>query len=100
MTTPPSKNRIVPVSVKLGTQERQRLIALATARKRSPHYLMREAVAEYLGREEAREAFRLEAARSWRDYEESGLHLTHEDVDAWVESLGTGKPGRRRKWRK
>jgi len=98
MTTRPQK--IVPVSVKLPIAERDRLAALATARKRTSHYLMREAVSEYLGREEARQSFREEAARAWQDYKETGLHLSQEDVDAWIDSLGTLEPKRRPKWRK
>lgn len=98
MTTRPQK--IVPVSVKLPTADRDRLAALATARKRTSHYLMREAVSEYLGREEARQSFREEAARAWQDYKETGLHLSQEDVDAWIDSLGTLEPKRRPKWRK
>jgi predicted transcriptional regulator len=100
MTTRKAVPKIAPVSVKLGLEERARLAALATARKRSPHYLMREAVSEYLGREEARQSFRDEASRAWRDYKETGLHATQEEVDAWVESLGTPKPKRRPKWHK
>lgn len=98
MTTRPAK--ATPVSLKLALGERERLTALATARKRTPHYLMREAVSEYLDREEARQSFREEAARAWRDYKETGLHATQEELDAWVDSLGTDKPKRRPKWRK
>jgi predicted transcriptional regulator len=100
MTTRKPAAKVPPVSVKLGIDERARLAALATARKRSPHYLMREAISEYLGREEARQSFREEASRAWRDYKETGFHVTHEEVDAWVESLGTRRPKRRPKWHK
>jgi predicted transcriptional regulator len=98
MTTRPSKT--VPVSLKLAPGERERLAALAAARKRTSHYLMREAVSEYLGREEARQSFRDEAARAWQDYKDTGLHVTQDEVDTWVESLGTRKPKRRPKWHK
>jgi predicted transcriptional regulator len=98
MTTRPSKT--APVSLKLAPAERERLAALAVARKRTPHYLMREAVSEYLGREEMRQSFRDEAARAWQDYKDTGLHVTQEEVDTWVDSLGTAKPKRRPKWHK
>ena len=42
-----NRHPIAPVSLKLDNSERQRLPALAVARKRSSHYLMREAVREY-----------------------------------------------------
>ena len=98
VTTRPPKT--APVSLKLAPGERDRLAALAVARKRTPHYLMREAVSEYLGREEARQSFRDEAARALQDYKDTGLHVTQEEVDAWVDSLGTRKPKQRPKWHK
>jgi predicted transcriptional regulator len=61
---------------------------------------MRGAMSAYLGREEARQSFRDEAERAWPDYRESGLHVTQDEVDTWVESLGTRKPKRRPKWHK
>lgn len=100
MPTKPAQPAAGPVSIKLDADERARLSALATARKRSSHYLMREAVREYLTREEARESFRQEAEKAWSDYRENGLHATQAEVDAWIESLGTRKPKRPPKWHK
>jgi predicted transcriptional regulator len=97
MATKPDRGP-APVSLKLDPGERERLAALATARKRTPHYLMREAVREYLGREEARQSFRQEAADAWQDYQQTGLHVTQAEVDSWVDSLGTGKPKPPPKW--
>ena len=73
------------MSLKLDDEERSRLATLAAARKRSSHYLMREAVREYLTREEARKSFRDEADKALRDYEANGLHATQAEIDAWVE---------------
>ena len=89
-----------PVSLKLSDDERQRLTALATARKRSSHYLMREAVQEYLTREELRQDFADEAEKAWLDHEQTGLHVTHVEIDAWAKSLGTRRPKRFPKWHK
>jgi predicted transcriptional regulator len=94
MVAKPRKSTRSPVSLKLDVDERDRLAALAIARRRSPHYLMREAVNEYLTREEARQSFRDEADKAWLDYERTGLHATHAELDAWVKSLGTRKPRR------
>lgn len=89
-----------PVSLKLSAEERERLTVLATSRKRSSHYLMREAVREYLTREEARQSFRDEATRAWEDYERTGRHVTQMEIDAWIDSLGTRQPKRAPKWHK
>ena len=94
MTTKRPKPPSSPVSLKLDDEERARLSALATARKRSSHYLMREAVREYLTREELRQAFADEAEKAWLDYEQTGLHVTHGEIDAWAKSLGTRRPKR------
>ncbi len=100
MTTKRPAPPTAPVSLKLDQSERSRLAALAAARKRSSHYLMREAVREYLTREELRQAFADEAEEAWLDYEQTGLHVTHGEVDAWAKSLGTRRPKRFPKWHK
>jgi predicted transcriptional regulator len=61
---------------------------------------MREAVREYLSREEARQGFADEAEEAWFDYERTGLHVTHAEVESWARSLGTRKPKRAPKWHK
>lgn len=55
------------------TKTRERLRRLAEARSRAPHYLMRDAINQYLDREEARESFKQEAITSWEEYRETGL---------------------------
>jgi predicted transcriptional regulator len=100
MTTKPRRAPASPTSVKLDPEDRSRLAALATARKRSSHYLMREAVREYLTREELRQAFADDAEKARLDYEKTGLHVTLDEVDAWVRSLGTRRPKRFPKWHK
>src|SRR5258707_10321247 len=100
MTAKRTSPATTPVSLKLGGDEKARLVALAAARKRSSHYLMREAVREYLTREEIRQSFRDEADKAWRDYEETGLHATQAELDAWATSLGTRRPKRAPKWHK
>jgi predicted transcriptional regulator len=94
MATKRPSSAATPVSVKLDPGERARLGALAVARKRSSHYLMREAVREYLTREEARQSFRDEAEEAWRDYEKTGLHATQAELEAWARSLATRRPKR------
>lgn len=77
------------VTVRLETAMRERIRSLAESRQRTPHWVLREAVREYVEREEKREVFREAALASWQDYEETGLHATGEEVIAWVESWGT-----------
>jgi len=50
---------------------------------------MREAIEEYLEREEQKEAFRQATVEAWEEYQSTGLHATAEEVDAWMASWGT-----------
>ncbi|MGK2913164.1 MAG: CopG family ribbon-helix-helix protein [Porticoccaceae bacterium] len=50
---------------------------------------MREAIAQYVGREEARESFKQEALASWTKYQETGQRLTGKEVRAWLSTWGT-----------
>ena len=77
------------VSVKLDVDTRARVESLAEARHRSAHWVMREAITQYVDREERREAFRLDTIKAWDDYQETGLHATAAEVDNWLASWGT-----------
>jgi predicted transcriptional regulator len=92
-----SSTLLRPVSIKLDSEEQSRLKALADARQRKPHFLMKEALRQYLDREEQRETFYREAMDSWREYQETGLHLTGVEVAGWLDTWGTEaeaeKPG-------
>lgn len=76
-------------SIKLDDELADRVRRLAGQRQRSPHWIMREAIREYVTREEARDSFREEALASWSAYQETGRHLTAEEVRAWLGTWGT-----------
>lgn len=78
-------------SLKLDPATRTRLQQLADARRRSAHWLMREAIDQYLEREEAREQFRRDALVAWADYQTTGQHVTGEEADAWLARLEAGE---------
>ncbi|KKO70261.1 CopG family transcriptional regulator (plasmid) [Kerstersia gyiorum] len=78
-------------SVKLDDDLKGRVKHLADARRRTPHWIMREAIAEYVEREEKRESFKREALEAWDDYQRTGLHLTGEEVDEWLAKLEAGE---------
>jgi len=82
-------NMSSPTSIKLDSDMKGRLQNLATARKRTTHWIMREAIAQYVEREEKREGLRRETLAAWAEFQESGLHATAEEVDHWLESWGT-----------
>lgn len=77
------------LSVKLDESERRRLAALARGKEQSVHQLMRKAIAEFIEREERLAAFIAEAQASWREYQDTGLHITLDELQAWSERLET-----------
>jgi len=81
--------QVKPYPVKLEDDVRERLAKLAKSRKNSSHALMREAIYEYIEREEKRESFYKETLRAWREIEENGLHITSEELFDWLNSWGT-----------
>ena len=78
-------------TLKLDSAMKERVHQLASARRRSPHWVMREAVEQYVEREEKREQLRQDALAAWADYQTTGLHLTAEEADVWLAKLEAGK---------
>ena len=78
-------------SVKLDDDLKSRIQRLAGIRHRSAHWIMREAIRDYVAREEAKESFKQEALASWTAYQETGRHLTAQEVRDWLNTWGTDK---------
>ena len=82
---------IRPVAIKIDDDTRERVKRLAEARHRSSHWMMLEAIRQYVEREEKREAFRQDGMRAWNEYQATGLHVSLEEADAWLALLEAGK---------
>lgn len=78
-----------PTSLKLDDKMKERVQHLANSRKRTSHWIMREAIAQYVEREEKREALQRDTLQAWEEFQETGLHATAEGVDRWLASWGT-----------
>ena len=74
------------VSVKLDQETRARIDQLAKTHRRTAHWVMREAIQQYLEREEKRESFRQDAMNAWEEYQETGLHVTGDEVSMWLDT--------------
>lgn len=79
----------MPISVKLNDELRSRIRRLAEMRQRTAHWIMCEAIREYVEREEALESFKQEALAAWTAYQETGRHLQGEEVRDWLNTWGT-----------
>lgn len=76
-------------SIKLDDELKSRVQHLAGLRRRSAHWIMREAIEQYVEREEKREAFRQDTIEAWEEFQATGLHATAEEVEKWLASWGT-----------
>ncbi|WP_109994136.1 CopG family ribbon-helix-helix protein [Salinisphaera sp. LB1] len=73
--------------IKLDEATRARLQALGGLKERSPHWLMKRAIAEYLDREERYEREKKEDMQRWRQYQESGAYIDHADMREHLSAL-------------
>jgi predicted transcriptional regulator len=83
LAKPPMAN----LSIKLDIADRDRIRSLAAYKKRTPHFIMKEAVQNYLEQEEAEQRFIAAAKESRSHYQKTGLHVTHEEFSSWVDQL-------------
>lgn len=51
--------------------------------------MMREAIEQYVKREDRRETFKEEAMASWAAYQETGRYVTGAEVREWLSTWGT-----------
>jgi predicted transcriptional regulator len=80
----------VTTSVKLSPRLKARLKKLATSQRRTTHWVMREAITQYVSREERRARLHKDVVEAWEDYKATGLHITGEEADAWMRKLEQG----------
>jgi len=78
-------------SLKLDAEMKERVQRLASAQRRTAHWVMREAIEQYVERQEKREQFLRDGLAAWEDYRATGLHLTEEEVDDWLAKLEAGE---------
>jgi predicted transcriptional regulator len=77
--------------IKLDDDTRQRLKALAEMKQRSPHWLMRRAIDDYLQREEQYEKEKAEDMARWENYLLTGEAIDNKKVKKWLKDLSEGK---------
>ena len=77
--------------IKLDEETQKRLKALAEKRRRSPHWIMRDAVERYLTEEEQYEQEKAEDLAEYEDYLVTGKAIDNTEVSVWLEELAHGK---------
>jgi predicted transcriptional regulator len=83
------QTQIKPIAIKLPEQDRERLKKIGEAKKRSVHWLAKEAITQFIEREEAAERFRQETLAAWEEYRQTGKSVPNDDVMAWLDSWET-----------
>lgn len=81
------KSQTSTVTLKLDTTYRDRLKSLAVIKKRTAHYLMKEAIERYLQAEEAQQTILSSVDDSVAHFETTGLHITLNEVQAWTKEV-------------
>ena len=79
-----------PVAIKIDDDIKSRMKRLADAHHRTSNWLMRDAITQYVEREEKREAFRQHPLNAWEEYRTTGRYLTADEADSWLVQLELG----------
>lgn len=78
-------------SLKLNEELKVKVQHLAALKNRTAHWIMCEAIRNYIDKETTQEHFKQEALQSWENYQETNLHLTGEEAQDWLSTWGTDK---------
>jgi predicted transcriptional regulator len=79
------------VGVKLDDETRQRLKSVADELDRTPHWVIKTALYEWLDREEAALKERQDDEARWARYQDSGQAIPQARVMQWLDALAEGR---------
>lgn len=85
--TSTSKPKLANLSIKIDAADRDRLKAIATAKNRTTHFLMKEAIQKYIAAEEAEQQVIDAAAKSMAHFKRTGLHTTLDEMKTWAKAV-------------
>lgn len=79
------------IGIKLDEHTKERLKQLGAARARTPHWLMRDAIQQYLDREETYEQEKRDDRQRWERFQLTGHAVPHDTAAAWLAKLADGE---------
>ena len=82
---------VIAVTTNMPRALAERVDQFARQQKQSSEAIFRDAVSEYLDRQDQRRSFREDAINAWADYQRTGLHVTGDEADAWLAKLEAGE---------
>jgi predicted transcriptional regulator len=77
------------MSLRIDASRKERLSRIALRQKRSSHSLAIEALYNFIEKKEAEENWNQSCITSLNEHLETGLHVTEEEVNKWMDSWGT-----------
>ncbi|MCF7967682.1 MAG: CopG family transcriptional regulator [Methylococcaceae bacterium] len=80
--------KTISSGIKLDEALHARIKTLSLAKDRTPHWLMKKAIEEYVSREERYELEKHEDMERWERYQLTGHAIAHSEVEAWLSSWG------------
>lgn len=75
----------------LPSETRRRVEEIAAQKNVPAEAIVREAVDDYLAREDGHAAAWRDALDAWEDYQKTGLHLTNDEVLEWLDKVARGE---------
>ena len=79
----------VPLSIRIDQSLKDRLNKIARLQKRSAHSLASQAVEKLVEEHEKLQAWNQSCVDSFNEYKETGLHVTQDEVEKWMDSWGS-----------
>ena len=83
-----SQDTMTVLPIKLRSSEKERLKRIGLVKKRSPHWLIKEAIHQYLEQEELVEKFKQETIDRWEKYCQDNESVSDDKVMARLDSWG------------
>ena len=79
------------MAIVLDNEIESKVQKLADARHCTAQSIMTEAIRQFVEREEKRERLWQDGLAAWQEYQETGLHVTMEEMDSWLAKLEAGE---------
>ena len=79
----------VPMSIRIDQSLKDRLNKIASLQNRSPHSLATQAVEKLVDEQEKLQAWNQSCMDSFNEYKTTGLHVTQDEVEKWMDSWGS-----------
>ncbi len=73
--------KVTTTGIKLEDEIRERLKLLGKRLERSPHWLIKKAIIEFLEREEDRDKRNREADKAWDEYLQTDQYVSHDAME-------------------